>query len=105
VPAGVSWYRTSFRLDLPQRQDTSVALGFDAAPPDGHRVMLFLNGWNLGLYGADIGPQTEFVLPAGLLRQRGENTLALAVIAHEPSTLGPLSLVSAGTQRGGVTVS
>jgi beta-galactosidase GanA len=105
VPAGVSWYRTSFRLDLPQRQDTSVALRFDAAPPDGHRVMLFLNGWNLGLYGADIGPQTEFVLPAGLLRQRGDNTLALAVIAHEPSTLGPLSLVSAGTQRGGVTVS
>lgn len=105
VSAGVTWYRTSFGLTLPIGQDTSVALRFDGAPPSGYRVMLFLNGWNLGQYGGGIGPQTDFVLPAGLLHQNGNNTLALAVIAQGPAVLGPVSLVSEGSQRGGVTVS
>jgi beta-galactosidase GanA len=105
VTPGVTWYRTSFRLDLPKSQDTAVALRFGGAIPQGARVNFFLNGWNLGLYGADIGPQTEFTLPAGLLRQDGRNTLALAVIAEQNASIGPLSLVTVGTQRGGVPVS
>jgi beta-galactosidase GanA len=105
VPAGVTWYRTSFRTDLPEGQDTSVALHLGGTPPSGYRMTLFLNGWNLGQYSANIGPQTDFVLPAGLLRQDGNNTLALSVIAQEPSVLGAVSLVSLGTQRGGVPVS
>jgi hypothetical protein len=70
-----------------------------------YRLGFFLNGWNLGAYGGDIGPQTDFVLPAGLLRERGENTLAVAVIAEEPSVLGPVGLTTMGSQRGGVAVS
>jgi hypothetical protein len=66
--------------------------------------MIFLNGWNVGQYSAGIGPQTDFVLPAGLLRQNGTNTLALAAIATEPSTMAPVSLIIAGSQRGGVPV-
>ncbi|MEN3310083.1 MAG: hypothetical protein V7603_6285 [Micromonosporaceae bacterium] len=104
VPAGVAWYRTSFRLDLPRGQDTSVGLRFPGTVPDGYRVMVFLNGWNLGQYGAGIGPQTDFVLPAGLLHEHGANSLALAVIAQQPSTLRPVRLVVLGTQRGGVPV-
>ncbi|TDB74225.1 beta-galactosidase [Micromonospora sp. KC721] len=104
VAPGVTWYRTTFRLDLPSGQDTSVALRFADAPPIGHRVMLFLNGWNLGLYGGGMGPQRDFVLPAGLLRHHGANTLALAVTARQSSRLGPVSLVALGTQRGGVPV-
>jgi len=67
--------------------------------------MLFLNGWNLGQYSAGIGPQTDFVFPAGVLHQQGDNTLALAVIAQGPAVLGPVSLVSEGSRRGGVAVS
>ncbi|WP_281893700.1 beta-galactosidase [Phytohabitans aurantiacus] len=105
VAPGVTWYRTTFGLDLPRGQDTSVALRFAEPPPAGHRVMLFLNGWQLGLYGGGgMGPQTDFVLPAGLLRHNGTNTLALAVTAREASELGAVSLVSLGTQRGGVPV-
>ena len=104
VPVGVTWLRTSFRLDLPRRQDTSIALRFAGAPPAGQRTTLFLNGWNLGQYSADIGPQTDFVLPAGLLREHGENTLALAVIAERPSAPPSPSLVTVGAQRGGVSV-
>lgn len=104
LPVGVTWYRTSFGLDLPRHQDTSVTLRFGGTPPSGYRVMFFLNGWNLGQYSAGIGPQTDFVLPAGLLRQNGDNSLALAVVATQPSVLGPVSLAVAGTERGGVEV-
>jgi beta-galactosidase GanA len=104
VSPGVRWYRTEFRLDLPKGQDTAVALRFGGQIPQGARAMLFLNGWNFGLYGAEIGPQTDFALPAGILRQNGQNTLALAVIAAKDVSLGPLSLVTKGAQRGGVPV-
>jgi beta-galactosidase GanA len=104
VSPGVRWYRTEFRLDLPKGQDTPVALRFGGQIPPGARVMVFLNGWNFGLYGAEIGPQTDFALPAGILRQNGGNTLALAVIAGQDASLGPLSLVAKGAQRGGVPV-
>ncbi|WP_253767216.1 beta-galactosidase [Goodfellowiella coeruleoviolacea] len=102
---GISWYRTSFRLDLPRGQDVSVGLRF--APPTGDsRVLIFLNGWNLGQYGAGIGPQREFVLPAGLLREHGDNTLALAVLAPGANSAGPgpVSLVAFGNHTGGVPV-
>ena len=105
LKTGVTWYRTSFRLKQPPKQDASVVLRFGGTPPSGYRLMFFLNGWNLGQYSATIGPQTDFVLPAGLLRQDGNNTLALAAVATEPSHLAPVSLAVAGLQRGGVPVS
>jgi beta-galactosidase GanA len=104
VPAGVSWLRDSFRLDLPAGQDTSVGLRFDGPIPAGYRAILYLNGWNVGQYGAEIGPQTQFVLPAGVLHRKGTNTLAVAVIATGPGTFRPPRLVVTGSQRGGVTV-
>ncbi|AGL17620.1 beta-galactosidase [Actinoplanes sp. N902-109] len=104
VAPGVTWFRTTFRLDLAPGQDSSVLLRFAGAPPAGQRTQLFLNGWNLGNYGAGIGPQTEFVLPRGLLDEHGRNTLALAVVADRAGQVNPVSLVTAGTQRGGVPV-
>jgi hypothetical protein len=100
----VTWFRTTVDLDLTTGQDTSVVLRFGDQPSAGYRLMFFLNGWNLGQYGGDVGPQTDFVLPAGLLRESGRNTLAVAVVATEPSQLTPVRLVSAGTVRGGVHV-
>ena len=105
IAPGVHWYRTTFALHLPPGQDSSLVLRFGDAPPKGYRLVFFLNGWNLGQYGAAIGPQTDFVLPTGLLRTDGANTLAMAVIATEPSTLTPVTLAVAGVQRGGVPVS
>jgi beta-galactosidase GanA len=104
VSPGVTWFRTGFRLSLPREQDTSVALRFDGSPPAGHRALLYLNGWNVGQYGAEIGPQTDFVLPAGLLRSDGTNTLAVAVVATAPSTVQAPRLVVVGAHRGGVPV-
>lgn len=100
---GVRWYRTDFRLDLPRGQDVPVGLRFDGTGP--YRVLVYLNGWHVGRYTGDLGPQREFVLPAGLLREHGENTLALAVVTlAETAGPGPVRLVALGNQRGGVPV-
>ncbi|HYU05250.1 MAG TPA: beta-galactosidase [Jatrophihabitantaceae bacterium] len=104
VDPGVSWYRTTFDVDLPRGQDTSVGLHFDGPPASGYRVLAFLNGWNVGQYSADVGPQRDFVLPAGLLREHGGNTFALAVLAEHGVTPPGAELVVMGTQRGGVPV-
>ncbi|MEV0401175.1 beta-galactosidase [Actinoallomurus sp. NPDC050550] len=105
VAPGVTWQRTSFRLDLPKGQDVPIVLRFGGPVGKGYRVQIFLNGWNLGQYGGDIGPQTDFTLPAGLLRQHGRNTLALAVVARTDATPAPVSLVALDNERGGVPVS
>jgi hypothetical protein len=51
---------------------------------------------NMGRYMNDLGPQRDFVLPAGVPGKA--DTLALAVVATEPAAggLGPVSLVASG---------
>ncbi|WP_433730639.1 beta-galactosidase [Actinoplanes sp. CA-051413] len=107
---GTSWYRTSFRLAVPHGHDASLGLtiGDPAVPRSGghYRALIFLNGWNIGQYIADVGPQHTFVLPEGLLNPRGRNTLALAVTSDGGAgdTLEAVRLTDLGTVRGGVPV-
>jgi beta-galactosidase GanA len=90
---GVAWYRTTFRLDLPSTQDVPVGLRFTDDTTRRYRVLIFVNGWNVGQYVNDVGPQRVFVLPEGFLEHRGENTLALAVwSADATGGLGEVSL-------------
>jgi beta-galactosidase GanA len=99
---GVTWYRTEFGLDLPRGQDVPVGLRFDGTGD--YRVLIFVNGWQMGQFTANLGPQREFVLPAGVLREHGRNTLSLAVVAQEEAALGPVSLVALGNYKGGVPI-
>lgn len=98
---GVSWYRTNFRLDLPRGHDVSLGLRFEDTTARGYRVLIFLNGWNLGQYLNGVGPQREFVLPDGVLRDH--NTLTFAVLATEAAQGDPgkVSLVTLGNHRTG----
>ena len=103
---GVAWYRTEFALDIPRDQDVPVALHLGAVSGQRDRVLIFLNGWNVGQFVSDLGPQTDFVLPPGVLRADGENTLALAVwspVAGQGG-LGPVSLVARGNRTAGLRV-
>ena len=61
----------------------------DDDPAHAWRAQIFLNGWNLGQYVNDVGPQHTFVLPNGILRTRGDNTLALAVLSDGTTPSGP----------------
>lgn len=69
-------------------------------------MQIFLNGWNMGQYVNDVGPQHTFVLPNGILRTRGTNTLALAVLSDGTTESGPgdVRLRLLGTSAGGVPV-
>ncbi|MEU3145029.1 MULTISPECIES: beta-galactosidase [unclassified Streptomyces] len=103
---GVTWYRTEFRLDVDPDVDASVGLVLEDDPEHAYRVQIFLNGWNMGQYVNDVGPQHTFMLPNGILRTRGANTLALAVLSDgtTPSGPGRARLTLVGAARGGVPV-
>ena len=112
VPAGVGWYRKSFSLNVPPT--TWAPLGLKLTPPAGsfgpggedYQALIYLNGWLIGRYINDEGPQSTFYLPQGLLRTRGANTLAIAEwsLADGAGGLGSVSLVPYELQRGGIAV-
>ncbi|CAM5378770.1 hypothetical protein SALBM311S_06187 [Streptomyces alboniger] len=103
---GVTWYRTTFRLAVPPGTDASIGLVLDDDPARAYRAQIFLNGWNMGQYVNDVGPQHTFVLPNGILRTRGSNTLALAVLSDGTTGAGPkdVRLTLLGAAAGGVPV-
>ncbi|MEV1065140.1 beta-galactosidase [Streptomyces sp. NPDC050263] len=100
---GVRWYRTSARLDLPQGQDNALALDLANDGSTGYRAQIFVNGWLVGRYLPDIGPQTRFVIPKGILREQGANTIALAVWSTEAGAgPGSAKFVDLGASAGGI---
>ncbi|OXM63281.1 beta-galactosidase [Amycolatopsis vastitatis] len=101
---GVTWYRTEFSLHLPAGQDTAVGLRIDDDPALVYRAQIFVNGWNLGRYLNNVGPQHVFSLPTGILRPDGRNTIAIASWGDGSRGLGQVGLVDLGTHRGGVPV-
>ena len=62
---GTSWYRTTFDLHLPADQDVPLGLRFTDDPARHYRALIYLNGWLIGRYINDVGPQRSFPLPAG----------------------------------------
>lgn len=104
---GVTWYRTTFRLAVPGDVDASVGLTLQDDPYRAYRAQIFLNGWNMGQYINNVGPQHTFALPNGVLRTRGENTLALAVLSEFTTLSGPgeVRLTLLGKAAGGLVVS
>ena len=88
---GVAWYRTTFNLNLPVGVDAPLGLSIPQAQD---KVVIWLNGLLIGRYWDGVGPQHVFYLPAGLLREHGRNTLALAVWnrGHRGGLTGGVSL-------------
>ncbi|MFF0849945.1 beta-galactosidase [Streptomyces sp. NPDC003280] len=103
---GVTWYRTTFRLSVPGDIDASIGLTLEDDPYRAYRTQIFLNGWNMGQYINNVGPQHTFVLPNGILRTRGTNTLALAVLSEFTTESGPgkVGLTLLGKAAGGTPV-
>jgi beta-galactosidase GanA len=103
---GVAWYRTTVPLDLPRGQDTAIGLRITDDPARHYRAQIYVNGWLLGRYVNDVGPQHVFSLPTGILRANGTNTIAIAAWGTDSSGgLGTVELVSYYSVAGGVTVS
>lgn len=108
--AGTIWYRTRFDLAVPKGQDATIALAFgDTDVPRSkarYRVLLFVNGWNMGQFIAHVGPQRVFPIPEGILNHRGSNTVALAVTSDGApgDALEAVKLVALRNVAGGVPV-
>jgi len=110
VPPGIGWYRTSFSLSLPPRSYVPVDVQIGGPGPGAgtadYRAFIYVNGWLIGRYVNNAGPQHQFYVPAGILSDHGPNTLAIAVWGQDGASGGlpQVSLVAAGNQAGGVPV-
>jgi hypothetical protein len=110
LAAGTYWLRTHFDLALPANHDVQLGLAFgdtNAVRSDRqYRVLIFVNGWNMGQFIAHVGPQRVFVIPPGILDHHGPNTLALAVTTDgsAKNALEPVRLVVLRAVRGGLPV-
>jgi beta-galactosidase len=86
--AGVAFYSTSFTLDLPSDEwDIPLVFSFanDTATSGTYRAQLYVNGWQFGKLSSNIGPQTVFPVPEGILNYQGENWVGITVWALEDS--------------------
>ena len=94
IRSGIAWYITTFELDIDGGLD--VPLGIELGAPNGTMasVQLWVNGYQYGKYIPQIGPQTRFPFPPGVLNNQGSNTLAMSKWAQ----------TNAGAQLSNVTL-
>ncbi|TVY57797.1 putative beta-galactosidase A [Lachnellula cervina] len=87
--AGVAFYQADFRLDLPRNYDIPLFFNFGNTTLNGsvadYRAQLWVNGWQFGKYVNNIGPQSSFPVPQGILDYHGQNWLAIELWAQQAS--------------------
>lgn len=108
---GVGFWATSVDLDLPVGYDTSLSVQFTNSTSKDSSIAkfqseLFVNGWQFGKYGMlplesivvsqelNVGPQTPFPVPEGILNFNGPNYLASTIwsMDSQPFQLAGLQL-------------
>ncbi|KAG6888065.1 hypothetical protein C0995_010840 [Termitomyces sp. Mi166 len=97
--AGVNFYRTTFDWNVPDGLDMPIRFSITpSSTMSNFRVQIYVNGWQIGKYINNIGPQTLFVLPAGILRRKSVNTLALSLWSLDAvgASIANLEIVSDG---------
>ncbi|KAI5867902.1 glycoside hydrolase family 35 protein [Durotheca rogersii] len=97
---GVALYVATFELDLPADQwDVPLAFAFanNTDASGAYRAQLYVNGWQFGKLASNLGPQTTFPVPEGILDYGGANTVAVILWALEErgARIGDLELVAA----------
>ncbi|KAM5541244.1 hypothetical protein V8D89_005173 [Ganoderma adspersum] len=101
--AGVGFFVTTFELDFPSDADVPMGFQFEAENTQPYRALLFVNGWMFGKRVANLGPQTKFPVPPGILDYNGKNTVAVSLWALNNTAVSPtLELVVDEVLDGGV---
>ncbi|KAI0687065.1 glycoside hydrolase superfamily [Earliella scabrosa] len=101
--AGVGFFVTTFDLDIPKGTDTLVSFQYETTNTQPYRALLFVNGWQFGKRAANVGPQTRFPVPQGILNYNGKNTVAVALWALDNTPVSPsLQLSVDAVYDGGV---
>lgn len=84
---GVAFYVAKLPLDLPADEfDIPLSFTFDNSSTDArgtYRALLYVNGFQYGRYVSNIGPQTEFPVPEGVLNYSGNNWIGISIWALE----------------------
>ncbi|KFY95212.1 hypothetical protein V500_02889 [Pseudogymnoascus sp. VKM F-4518 (FW-2643)] len=85
--AGVAFYQASFSLDLPSNYDIPLSFNFGNTTINGatadYRVHLWVNGYQFGKYANNIGPQSSYPVPQGILNYNGQNWIAVELWAQQ----------------------
>ncbi|PIL34820.1 hypothetical protein GSI_02607 [Ganoderma sinense ZZ0214-1] len=93
--AGVGFFVTTFDLAFPKNTDVLVSFQFEAENTQPYRALLFRV--------ANVGPQTRFPVPPGILDYNGKNTVAVALWALDNTAVSPsLELAIDAVLDGGV---
>ncbi|KAI0845092.1 glycoside hydrolase family 35 protein [Daldinia vernicosa] len=83
---GIAFYTTSFDLNLPSDEwDIPLAFSFsnDTSASGIYRAQLYVNGWQYGKLSSNVGPQTVFPVPEGILNYNGTNYIGISLWALE----------------------
>ncbi|GAB1726245.1 hypothetical protein NU195Hw_g5330t1 [Hortaea werneckii] len=80
--SGISWYITHFNLDIDEDLDVPLGIEFGAPEDTFASVNLYVNGYQYGKYIPQIGPQTRFPFPPGVINNQGNNTIAVSLWAQ-----------------------
>ncbi|KAG4434086.1 hypothetical protein IFR05_010446 [Cadophora sp. M221] len=85
--AGIAFYATSFKLDLPTGYDIPLTFNFGNTTMDGttayYQAQLWVNGFQFGKYINNIGPQLSYPVPQGILNYQGTNWVAVEIWARQ----------------------
>lgn len=78
---GVGFFTTNFKLDVPAGYDVPMSFVFANSSGSNlnYRSQLYVNGWQFGKYVNNIGPQTSFPVPEGILNHHGTNYIAVSL--------------------------
>ncbi|KAL1962757.1 hypothetical protein VTN77DRAFT_9211 [Rasamsonia byssochlamydoides] len=92
---GVGFYTTSFSLNIPEGYDVPMSFVFNRSVDAGnsssdskginYRCQLYVNGYQFGKYVNNLGPQTSFPVPEGILNYNGTNYVAITLWALDPN--------------------
>ena len=109
VPPGIGWYRTSSRSACRAAATCPIDVQIGGPGPGAgtadYRAFIYVNGWLIGRYVNNVGPQHQFYVPAGILNDRAQHaghrglgpgrrpaagwTRCSLVAAGEPGRRGP----------------
>lgn len=86
---GVSFFRGTFKVPANSVIDGSILypLRLKVLSAPGVVAMIWVNGLLTGRYVADLGPQSDFYIPAGLIKECKKNALVIAAYGDCDSTL------------------
>lgn len=104
---GIGFFATQFSLNFPS-SDYDIPLSFTfsnttssnsssaGSSVPSYRVQLYVNGWQYGKYVNNVGPQTKFPVPQGILDYGGTNYVGVSLWGLDAGAtkVGGLELVA-----------